>query len=114
IFGKGQSVPPPVEEDVPSSESDLGEEADSADDWATRARRALVGGASTGSKRPNRIYGDEMDGPTHYSSAAGCHIITADGDTLVDCTMALGSVALGYAEPQLTRAVIEALAHGSV
>src|SRR5437867_4676883 len=28
--------------------------------------------------------------------------------------MALGSVALGYAEPQLTRAVIEALAHGSV
>ena len=46
--------------------------------------------------------------------AAGCHLITAEGETLVDCTMALGSVALGYAEPRLTRAVIEATASGSV
>jgi glutamate-1-semialdehyde 2,1-aminomutase len=52
--------------------------------------------------------------PTHFSRASGCRVETIDGVMLVDCTMALGSVALGYAEPQLTRAVIEALAHGSV
>jgi glutamate-1-semialdehyde 2,1-aminomutase len=76
----------------------------------------IVGGASTGSKRSGRIYGGEVvaDAPTHYVNAAGCRVVTVDGDSLVDCTMALGSVALGYAEPQLTRAVIEALAHGPV
>ena len=59
--------------------------------------------------------GDALGGaPTHFIRASGCRVETVDGQQLVDCTMALGSVALGYAEPQLTRAVIEALAHGSV
>lgn len=90
---------------------------ESLDDWATRARRVLVRGASTGSKRVDALYGTEQpppDAPTHFVHASGSRIDTVDGASLVDCTMALGSVALGYAEPQLTRAVIEALANGSV
>ncbi|HEU4993702.1 MAG TPA: aminotransferase class III-fold pyridoxal phosphate-dependent enzyme [Gemmatimonadaceae bacterium] len=83
--------------------------------WSTRARAVLVGGASTASKRPDKLYGaDTEDLPTHFVRASGCRVETVDGMELVDCTMALGSVALGYAEPQLTRAVIETLANGSV
>ena len=128
IFGKSQAPAPPAEE-APPEETEAPADAESAadesydetgeehPDWATRASRVIVGGASTGSKRPDKIYGGRIDDaalPTHYVSATGCRVVTTEGDTLVDCTMALGSVALGYAEPQLTRAVIEALAHGSV
>lgn len=83
-------------------------------DWSSRARDVIPGGASTGSKRAGALYGTADGMPTHFVHAAGCHVVTADGDTLLDCTMALGSVALGYAEPQLTRAVIETLAGGAV
>jgi len=82
--------------------------------WTSRASALIPGGASTGSKRAANLYGAESHLPTHFARAAGCHLYTADGETLVDCTMALGSVALGYAEPDLTRAVIETLAGGSV
>ena len=119
VFSKlfGKSEPPPPERDAVGGDDPVEEEAREPDaDWDTRARRVIVGGASTGSKRSDKVYGDARDGgvSTHFLSAAGCHVQTVDGDTLVDCTMALGSVALGYAEPELTRAVIEALAGGSV
>lgn len=116
IFGKSQEPQPPEEEPAEdeSPDSDPGADSD-AEDWAARAARVLVGGSSTGSKRPDRLYGSgDSHGPTHFVRAAGCHLVTADGDTLVDCTMALGSVALGYAEPELSRAVIETIANGTV
>lgn len=87
-----------------------------AGDWRPRAAAVIPGGSSTGSKRPEALYGPESppDLPTHYESAAGCRLRTADGRTLVDCTMALGSVALGYADPQVTEAVARAVAGGTV
>lgn len=120
IFGKkppdatpkldGPTLPEPDLE--PREEEDP---SDSHEDWLTRAQRVLVRGASTGSKRVDALYGDaDVSMPTHFARASGCRVETVDDIMLVDCTMALGSVALGYAEPQLTRAVIEALAHGSV
>ena len=88
---------------------------ESTDEWALRAAELLPTGASTGSKRPSALYGGEAPwGSTHFSRAAGCRLETADGETLVDCTMALGAVAIGYAEPQITRAVIDAAASGNV
>src|SRR5438105_4376114 len=123
IFGKS---PPPV--DPPPREDAISEpdvsfdpreeeaESESVETWSARAQRVIVGGASTGSKRADRIYGASIEGspPTHFVRASGCRLETTDGDQLVDCTMALGSVAIGYAEPQLTRAVIETLANGHV
>lgn len=88
---------------------------DSSDDWASRAAELLPTGTSTGSKRPDALYGGEPPyGPTHFTRAAGCRIETAEGDTLLDCTMGLGAVAIGYAEPRITRAVIDAAASGNV
>ena len=80
-----------------------------------RAAAVIPGGASTGSKRPDALYGPDAGfGPTHFTSAAGCRVVTADGATLVDCGMALGSVALGYAHDGVTRAVVAAARAGNV
>src|SRR5262245_33056829 len=102
--------PPPEPEPAPESESDEGgEEPESetapehadAIDWRARAAAVLPTGASTGSKRAAALYGsDSAEGPTHFSGAVGCRVFDVDGNEYVDCTMALGSVALGYAEPE--------------
>jgi glutamate-1-semialdehyde 2,1-aminomutase len=103
---------PELAAEEPAPDDDSGAEAD--DSWIARARRVIPHGASTGSKRVENIYGVPDGVPTHFVKALGCHVVTAEGETLVDCTMALGSVALGYAEPDVTRAVVEAIASGSV
>jgi glutamate-1-semialdehyde 2,1-aminomutase len=119
IFGKQQppANAPPRDEPEEELETPPGDDrSDAPEDWASRARRVVVGGASTGSKRAEKLYGDLPAGalPTHFVRAAGCHLETVDGERILDCTMALGSVALAYGEPQLTRAVIETIANGSV
>ena len=101
-------------DDAAESEQEPGAEPADESHWSSRASGLIPGGASTGSKRPASLFGTETRLPTHFVRAAGCHLYTAEGETLVDCTMALGSVALGYAEPDLTRAVIESIAAGSV
>lgn len=119
LFGKNDPRDKP---EVPRDAHDGGDapvddalQSSAEEHWAARASGLIPGGASTASKRAAGLYGgDAPHLPTHFVRAAGCHVYTADGDTLVDCTMALGSVALGYAEPELTRAVIEAVASGSV
>src|SRR5215212_7310456 len=92
-------------------------EGDGDDDahWRRRAAAAIVGGASTGSKRPEALYGDSAPAlPTHFVRAAGCELTTTGGQTLIDCTMALGAVALGYADPHVTGRVVDAAAAGNV
>jgi glutamate-1-semialdehyde aminotransferase len=83
--------------------------------WRARAAAVVPGGASTGSKRPAAQWGEEEpDAPTHFVRANGCRVTTAAGAELVDCTMALGAVALGYADPGVVRAVQDAAAAGNV
>jgi len=119
LFGKSESKEPASasEAEAPDEElesDDVVQERDADESYGVRARRVIVGGASTGSKRTAALYGGDVDGPTHFVRASGCHVETIEGESLIDCGMALGSVALGYAEPQLTRAVLEVLANGSV
>lgn len=82
--------------------------------WQDRAQSVIPGGASTGSKRPDALYGTAASPqlPTHSRRAWGCRLETADGATLVDCTMALGAVTLGYADAYVTEAVQAAAATG--
>lgn len=125
FFGRGRdatpSPPPPDELDaLGHPESGTDDEALDAPEeaphrsWRERAESVLPTGASTGSKRAEALYGSsEVDGPTHYVSARGCRVTGVDGAQYLDCTMALGAVALGYAEPRVTQAVIEAASQGN-
>jgi glutamate-1-semialdehyde 2,1-aminomutase len=97
------------------SEDDLLPEEMSAEDWRARANAIIVGGASTGSKRFATLFGDAQgEMPSHYVRASGCRLWTADDRELIDCTMALGAVALGYAEAAVTMAVTQAAEQGNV
>lgn len=88
--------------------------------WGARAAAVIPGGSSTGSKRPEAIYGDgplDETAPTHYSRARGCSLWLVDGDAeleVVDCTMALGSVAIGYADSHVGGVVSQAIALGNI
>jgi glutamate-1-semialdehyde 2,1-aminomutase len=82
--------------------------------WRARANAAVAAVASTGSKRPAALYGptDDERAPLHFVRASGCRVTTVGGETLIDLGSALGAVALGYADPDVTRAVCEAAAAG--
>jgi len=132
FFGRGRDAAPPPSEDTTAeqpADEGLTEPAEELDDeappedvdqrsWRERAESLLPTGASTGSKRFAALWGEEGDDdealPTHFVSASGCRIVAVHGKTYLDCTMALGSVALGYAEPRVSRAVVDAVAEGSV
>ena len=129
FFGrkKDETLAPDVEPDdeaglpdEPADDSDREPEAmadeDSVDrSWSERAAAVIPGGSSTGSKRPAALYGAGADlGPSHYLRASGCHLVTVSERTLLDCTMALGSVTLGYGDDAVARAVITAVASGHV
>ena len=122
FFGGRKAAPPPPDEldalghpeaaddDAAAAPEDAPERS-----WHQRAVAVLPAGASTGSKRLDALYGDAgSDGPTHFVEARGCRVTAVDGGRYLDCTMALGAVALGYAEPRVTRAVIEAASQGNV
>lgn len=76
----------------------------------------VAGFTSTGSKRPDRLYGDaDAPGvPLRMLRSAGCHVWDAEGREYVDCLMALGAVALGYAHPVVNRAAAAAMKAGVV
>ncbi|ODT02243.1 MAG: hypothetical protein ABS52_14630 [Gemmatimonadetes bacterium SCN 70-22] len=122
LFGRGSDDAPPPPPDEPEGEEELDvapEEALDADgidlDWRDRAAVVIPGGTSTGSKRPAALYGPGSTiGPAHFTSAQGCRVATPSGRSLIDCTMALGSVAIGYGDEAVSRAVLAAVANGNV
>lgn len=129
FFGRGRDAAPsapPAGETTPAEAEETDAEAADVDDtvpedasqrsWRERAEAVLPTGASTGSKRAAALWGDAADPalPTHMVSARGCHVVDVQGTSYVDCTMGLGSVALGYGEPRVTRAVVEAANDGHV
>jgi len=126
FFGRGAKEAPPTAAPEPESDSQIVESSDDDEsevvseeqedvDWRTRALGVLPTGASTGSKRAEALYGSaDAAGPTHFLQAVGCRVTDVDGNEYLDCTMALGAVALGYAETNVTRAVVDAIARGNV
>jgi glutamate-1-semialdehyde 2,1-aminomutase len=83
--------------------------------WRERAAAVIVGGTSTGSKRVRNLWGaPDAHAPSHYVQASGCRIVTNDDESLIDCTMGLGSVAIGYADERITSAVVASAAAGNV
>ncbi|CAN5811992.1 N/A [soil metagenome] len=122
FFGRGRDDAPTPHVDVEPEAVD--EEVEPDDDgppeeatettWLDRADAVLPTGASTGSKRVEVLYGGRAhDLPSHFASAAGALITDVNGFQYLDCTLALGAVSLGYAEPRVTRAVIDAVSRGN-
>jgi len=75
----------------------------------------VPGFTSTGSKRPEALFGpgDDMV-PERMVRAAGCRVWDAAGREYVDYIMALGAVALGYGHPAVNAAAQQAIASGVV
>ena len=82
-------------------------------DWARRAVDAVAGFTATRSKGPDALFGGP-GGPTHLVRSEGARVETADGRVLLDWTMALGSVALGYGHPAVVDAAARAARDGVV
>ncbi len=123
FFGGGnEPAPAPPDEELDESAAELDAEGLEAEpevaaerSWYDRATAVLPTGASTGSKRAEALYGEPVDDlPTHFFSASGATITDTQGQQYLDCTMALGAVALGYAEPRVTKAVVDAVSQGHV
>jgi glutamate-1-semialdehyde 2,1-aminomutase len=77
----------------------------------------VPGFTSTGSKRPDVLFGRPAEGPAppeRMVRSAGCRVWDAAGREYVDYLMALGAVALGYAHPAVTRAATRAVRDGVV
>ena len=70
----------------------------------------VPGFTSTGSKRPEALFGT----PARMTRASGCRVWDEDGREYVDYVMALGAVALGYGHPEVNRAAEAAIAGGVV
>ena len=73
----------------------------------------MAGFTSTRSKGPDALFGGP-GGPTHMVRAEGARVWTADGRVLIDWTMALGAVGLGYGHPAVVEAVGKAARDGAV
>lgn len=79
----------------------------------SRAKQIIPGGTQLLSKRPE-MYAPER-WPAYYRSAAGCEIIDLDGNTFLDMSlMGIGACLLGYADPDVTAAVVRRVHDGSM
>jgi glutamate-1-semialdehyde 2,1-aminomutase len=75
----------------------------------------IAGFTSTGSKRPETLFGlHDRDLPSRMTRSSGCRVGDDAGREYIDYLMGLGSVALGYGHPEVTRAATEAVAAGVV
>lgn len=74
----------------------------------------IPGFTSTGSKRPEALFGDPAAQPAHMSRAEGCRVWGVDGRVYLDTIMALGAVGLGYAHPNVVAAAERAIRDGTV
>ena len=77
----------------------------------------VAGVTSTGSKRPNALFGVEAAGPglpRRMRRSAGARVWDEEGREYLDFIMALGAVGLGYGHPEVNQAVIEAVERGSI
>ena len=77
------------------------------------AKERIPGGTQLLSKRPEMFAPDLW--PAYYHAARGCEVWDLDGRHYFDMTHnAVGSCLLGYADPDVTRAVTERIAQGSM
>jgi len=78
-----------------------------------RAKQIIPGGTQLLSKRPEMFAPDQW--PAYYASAHGCEIVDLDGNIYLDMSiMGIGSCLLGYADTEVTEAVVRRVYNGSM
>ncbi|MBI2435920.1 MAG: aminotransferase class III-fold pyridoxal phosphate-dependent enzyme [Candidatus Hydrogenedentes bacterium] len=76
------------------------------------ARERIPGGTQLLSKRPEMFA--QRQWPAYFREARGCEIWDLDGNHFYDMSHnGVGACLLGYADPEVTRAVTERIQHGS-
>jgi glutamate-1-semialdehyde 2,1-aminomutase len=76
--------------------------------WHERARRVLAGGVSSQFRALGVFH------PMHYVRAEGARVWDADGNALIDYTLAQGPCILGHSHPELVARVQAAVARGQL
>lgn len=75
----------------------------------------VAGFTSTGSKRPEALFGEQLDGlPARMVRSSGCRVWDDRGREYLDYISGLGAVALGYGHPAVTDAAVRAVHDGVV
>src|SRR6476660_6334245 len=78
-----------------------------------RAKQIIPGGTQLLSKRPELYAPDQW--PAYFRSARGCEIVDLNGNTFLDMsTNGVGSCLLGYADPDVTAAVVRRVHDGAM
>ena len=86
---------------------------DSGQKLYQQAKKIIPGGTQLFSKRPE-IYAPEQ-WPTYYREARGCTVVDMDGNHYTDMSsMGIGACLLGYADPDVTAAVVRRVQLGSM
>ncbi len=78
-----------------------------------RAKKIIPGGTQLLSKRPEMFLPEQW--PAYFSVASGCEITDLTGKKYLDFSiMGVGSCILGYADPDVTAAVVAAIQAGNL
>ena len=78
-----------------------------------QAKEIIPGGNQLLSKRSEQFLPENW--PSYYRSAKGCTVEDLDGNWFRDFSiMGIGTCSLGYSNPEVNEAVIEAIKHGSM
>ena len=81
-------------------------------DLYTYAKTRIPGGVQLLSKRPEQF---SSTWPSYFTKAKGCEVWDLDGNHYYDMTSnGIGSCLLGYADPDVVRAVVERVENGSM
>lgn len=77
----------------------------------THAKHRIPGGTQLLSKRPEQFAPDQW--PSYFTKAKGCELWDVDGNHYYDMTTnGIGACLLGYADPDVSKAVVERIENG--
>ena len=82
-------------------------------DLYKHAKKRIPGGVQLLSKSPEQFAPGQW--PAYYSKAQGCEVWDLDGNHYYDMTTnGIGACLLGFADPDVTKAVVECVQNGSM
>ena len=76
------------------------------------AKKYIPGGNMFLSKRPDRFLPKYW--PTFYKKSKGCYVTDVNNKKYSDMLMSIGTNILGYAEPNVSKAVIKSIQNGNM